>query len=318
MPAGPSFKTAAAGDARRLVARLRFRHLHLLVELQRVGSLRAAAALLNLTQPALSKSLAEIESAFGFALFVRGARGLAPTERGTVAIRGAHLLLEELAHITMEAAGQPPVTVLRIGAPPFVAQGYLPEVFARAGRLGLQARFHLTEERVPLLVQLLLDGKLDALVTSYPPKMPEADGQALHYEKLFDADFAVIAPAAHPLVRARKLGWARLAQERWIMPAPSSMVRRMMDDVFLRQGLIAPVPVIESTSPVTNYRLVAAGLGIGAVPGASLRGMRADGLVKALRVTPPISPGPVALIHRAHADPVRLALVRRMLGLNEN
>jgi len=55
-------KLLPSSDARHLVARLRFRHLRLLVELDRGGSLRAAAAALNLTQPGLSKALAEVES----------------------------------------------------------------------------------------------------------------------------------------------------------------------------------------------------------------------------------------------------------------
>ncbi|MCZ8256408.1 MAG: LysR family transcriptional regulator, partial [Polaromonas sp.] len=84
----------ALRETERLVARLRFRHLRLITELQRGGSLRAAAQALNLTQPALSKALAEIEGAFGFALFTRTARGLTPTPQGVVALRGAALLLE--------------------------------------------------------------------------------------------------------------------------------------------------------------------------------------------------------------------------------
>ncbi|RZL88036.1 MAG: LysR family transcriptional regulator [Variovorax sp.] len=307
--------TEASLEARRLVARLRFRHLLLLIELQRGGSLRAAAAVLNLTQPALSKALGEVEAAFGFALFTRSARGLAPTPRGEIAIRGAAFLLEELAHVGAEASAEPAVTVLRIGAPPFVAQGYLPEVFARLIGPEARVRVQLLEERVPLLVQSLLEGRLDALITSYPTEMPEAAGQPLHYEKLFDADFAVIAPPAHPLARARRVDWQRLSKERWIMPAPSSMVRRMMEEVFRREGVMAPVPVIESTSPVTNLRLVAAGLGLSAVPDATLRSAQAIGSVKRVRVHPPIPPGPVALIHRAAPGNPRLALLREALGL---
>ncbi|WP_077002312.1 LysR family transcriptional regulator [Variovorax sp. KK3] len=306
----------SAPDLRRLVARLRFRHLQLLVELQRGGSLRAAAGVLNLTQPALSKALGEVESAFGFALFTRNPRGLIPTPRGEIAIRGAALLLEELAHVGAEASAEPSVTVLRIGAPPFVAQGYLPQLFERLVGDGMRVRVQLMEERVPLLVQTLLQGKLDALITSYPTEMPDAAGQPLMYEKLFDAEFAVIAPATHPLARARRVAWAQLADERWVMPAPSSMVRRTIDNVFRRAGLVAPVPVIESTSPVTNLRLVAAGLGLSAVPATMLEGADAAAVarVKRVRVDPGIPPGPVALIYRADPANPRLVPLRKALA----
>jgi len=304
-------------ETRRLIARLRFRHLNLLVTLRDGGSLRAAAAVLNLTQPALSKALAEVEGAFGHALFTRSARGLAATPRGEIVVRGAALLLRELAHVGAEASAEPAVTVLRIGAPPFVAQGTLPDVFTRLLEGDARVRLQLQEERVPLLVQSLLEGRLDALVTSYPTEMPEADGQQLRYEKIFEAAFAVIAPADHPLARARKVDWQRLGAARWIMPARTSMVRRMMDEVFRREGVLPPQPVIESTSPFTNLRLVAAGLGIGAVPESTLRMTHgSDAQVKRVRVHPPIPPSPVALIWRdvPHGNP-RVQLLRQALGL---
>ncbi|XXQ56132.1 LysR family transcriptional regulator [Xenophilus aerolatus] len=80
---------SAPAALRRLLGRLRFRHLQLLVALDRGGSLRAAAAVLHLTQPALSKALGEVESAFGFKLFTRGARGLTPTPQGALVVQGA-------------------------------------------------------------------------------------------------------------------------------------------------------------------------------------------------------------------------------------
>ncbi|MCY7318138.1 MAG: LysR family transcriptional regulator, partial [Ramlibacter sp.] len=86
-------------ETERLITRLRFRHLRLIAELERGGSLRAAAQALNLTQPALSKALGELEGAFGFPLFTRTARGVTPTAQGQRVLRGAGMLLSELAHL---------------------------------------------------------------------------------------------------------------------------------------------------------------------------------------------------------------------------
>src|SRR5688572_22956973 len=113
-------------DAVRLAARLRFRHLQLLLALRDGGSLRAAAQAMNLTQPALSKALGEIETSFGVPLFERTARGLTPTARGLVALDGAALLLAQLGHVQQDVAAATPAPTLRVGAPPFVAHGYLP------------------------------------------------------------------------------------------------------------------------------------------------------------------------------------------------
>ena len=300
----------------RLVTRLRFRHLRLITELRRCGSLRAAALVLNLTQPALSKALGELEAAFGFALFTRTARGLTATAQGEIAVRGASMLLQELAHLRAEAAaGDSVAALVRVGAPPFVAQGYLPAVLARLAQRNPPVRVQLLEERVPMLLEALAGGRLDALVTSYPAQMPALDGMQLRFEKLFDADFFVIAPPSHPITRARQVNWQRLADEPWVMPAPASMLRRLIDESFMRAGLVPPVPVIESTSPVTNVQLVAAGIGLSAAPSATVGHDLSIGRVKRVRASPPMTPGPVALIFRAGAANPRVALLREALAL---
>ncbi|MBI5276403.1 MAG: LysR family transcriptional regulator [Burkholderiales bacterium] len=302
-----------ATDPARLASRLRFRHLQLLLQLERGGSLRAAAQALHLTQPALSKALAEIESAFGCTLFERTPRGLSPTGRGQVALRGAALLLQELAHVQREVTAEA-AAVLRVGAPPFVAHGYLPKVFARLLALQPGVQVELMEERVPLILQALVDGRLDALVTSYPAVMPETQGVKLRFENLFDANFAIIAPPDHPLARGRPVRWAALAREDWIMPAPSAMVRRVLDDTFRREGCEPPVPRVESTSPITNQHLVAAGIGLSVVPASSVGTALKLKLVARVAASPPLAAGPVALVSRAEPANARVDLLRRALG----
>lgn len=317
MPSPVPSPAADSRDTERLVSRLRFRHLTLITELQRGGSLRAAAEVLNLTQPALSKALAEVEGAFGFALFTRTARGLTPTAQGSVALRGAVMLLEELAHLRREAASsESAIATLRIGAPPFVAQGHLPDVLKKLAMREPPVRVHLLEERVPVLMQALLQGEVDALISSYPMHMPEPGHAELRYEKLFEVEFTLIAPQGHPLARARQVSWERLAQEPWVMPARTSMARRVIEDSFMRAGVVPPVPVIESTSPVTNVQLVAAGIGLSIAPDmTALRHAQNMNLVKRVRASPAIPPGPVALIYRAAVANPRVALLREVLGL---
>lgn len=300
--------------ARRLASRLRFRHLQLLLALEEGSSLRAAAQALNFTQPALSKALAEIEGAFGLPLFTRTARGLTPTPQGRAALRGARLLLQELEHVQQEAtAAACAAAVVRIGAPPFVAHGHLPAVIARLAAATPRVHVELLEERVPLLMQALAEGRVDALVTSYPPPAPDGSAGALRYEKLFDTDYAVIAPPGHPVAGLRRVDWPTLARYDWILPARTSMVRRMVEDTFMRGGAMPPLPVVESTSPVTNVQLVAAGIGLGVVPLATLH-HAGQSLVVRVPARPAIGPGPVGLISRAGPDNPRLALVREALA----
>ncbi|MFZ4478863.1 MAG: LysR family transcriptional regulator [Rhodoferax sp.] len=298
----------------RLVGKLRFRHLKLLVILRSSGSLHAAAAQLNQTQSALSKSLGEIESAFGSPLFTRSPRGLAPTARGQIAIDGAALLLRELEHVGGEVMNEPATSVLRIGAPPFVAHGYLPKVMASLLRHTPSLRLQLLEERAPVLFDSLLAGKLDALLTIYPPDLFQVKGESLKVEKLFDAQFVVIAGHDHPLTRRRSVSWERLGEVSWVVPSQGSMLRRVVEESFHRAGLRAPTPRIESTSPTTNLQLVAAGLGVGVVPLQTLLASEAKGLVKPIRVMPGLTSVPVALITREGIDNHRVKLLREALS----
>ena len=304
----------ATEQARRLAARLRFRHLQLLLALEEGGSLRAAALQLNFTQPALSKALTEVEGAFGLPLFTRTARGLTPTPQGRVALRGARLLLQELAHVQDEAAAAARgAAVVRIGAPPFVAHGHLPAVIARLAAATPPVHVVLLEERVPLLVQALSEGRVDALVTSYPPPAPDGSIGGLRYEKLFESAYAVIARPQHPVAGLRRVDWPTLAGHDWILPPQASMVRRLVDDTFMRSGTVPPLPVVESTSPVTNMQLVAAGIGLAVVPLATLS-HAGHGLVVRVPATPAIAPGPVGLIVRAGPEHPRLGLLREALA----
>src|SRR3984893_9585838 len=95
----------------------------------------ACASAINLTQPALSKALKEVEAMLGFRLFNRGARGLQKTAQGEIVMHGAILMLREVEHLHAEARSAGPdgrvAGILRLGAPAFLSVSLLPRVMAR-------------------------------------------------------------------------------------------------------------------------------------------------------------------------------------------
>jgi len=299
-----------------MAGRLRFRHLELVQVLERTGSLRAAAGVLHQTESALSKALRETEAMLGCALFERTRRGLRPLPEGRIVVRGAALLMAELAHLQEEvltARGRADA-VLRVGAPPFLAISVLPAVFERLLQREPPVHVRLTEERVPRLYEALLAGDLDALVTTILAEPPEAQGAKLRYEKLFESEIVVIAPGKHALARQRAVPWAKLASEPWILPRRDTFVRRLADDMFLRAGNLAPRPVIESSNPLTNVKLVAAGLGLGVIPAPVAMEGESAGSVRRVHTSPAIPTVPVALVTRGDANP-RAVLLREALAL---
>lgn len=301
---------------RQLTGKLRFKHLQLLVTLERMGSLHATASELKLTQPTLSKALHEVESAFGLPLFTRGARGMHPTTVGVLAVRGAERLLRELSHLVAETMTEPAGSVLHLGAPPFVAVAYLPRLLQtlRARQPGVRVR--LQEDLTPMLVQALLHKGLDALFTSFSRELNEIAHPRLHYEKLFEVESAVIASPRHPLAQATGVCWSELQSERWILPEQNSCTRRGVDDAFARAGCLSPTPVVESAHPGTNVRLVSEGLGLSAVPVDTLRLAEAAGEVVRLKLQAPLALSSVGLIYRAvQAQDAKIHWLRDALGL---
>lgn len=285
-----------------LVSRLRFRHLRMLVELQRCGSIGKAASALHLTQPALSKMLKEVEEAFGFALYKRGPQGLAATAQGLTVLQGAGVLLQELGHVQQAAqvSVQQPVAVLHLGAPSAVAAGTLPAVLARLHASGAPVLVHLREEPVPALFEALLAGELDALLTSFTSAaLARAGSGQLVYERCVQHAYVVIAPPGHRLAKRRKVEWPDLLAERWVLPEAGLLARQGLEAHFLQAGTGVPQPVITSNHPATNVQLVAAGLGISAVPQSAMEADERAGRVVRLRVSMQSRRVPTALVYRA-------------------
>lgn len=285
-----------------LVGRLRFRHLRMLVELQRCGSIGKAAACLHLTQPALSKTLKEVEGAFGFEIYRRGPRGLQATIQGQAVLQGAAVLLAELGHVHEAALAsvEQPWAVLHLGAPPTVAMGILPSVLARLRAGVIPVRVRLREDPVPVLFDALVAGELDALLTSFTPAAFAARGPVrLVYERCVDHAYAVIAPATHRLAARRTVAWQDLLQETWILPDPALLARQGLESHFLQAGIAVPEPAITSNSPATNVQLVAAGLGISAVAESMTGAEERLGRIARLRVPLGSRRVPTALVYRA-------------------
>ena len=112
-----------------LRSNLKLRHLQMLVALDQFRHLGRTAEFLSLTQPAVSKTLAEIESMFGLPLFERSTRGTEPTAAGASVVRFARLVLagyertrEEIAAEASGAMGRTSVGAMVAATPVLLAQ----------------------------------------------------------------------------------------------------------------------------------------------------------------------------------------------------
>lgn len=235
-----------------LVRRLRLRHLELLVALADAGTMRAAATRLHLSQPALSKMLAEIEAGFEARLFERSSHGLAANALGDAVVYRARVILGELLR------GKDEVDALRTGAVGVLRLGTL-SVTAAVPRAVVQlrrrlpgARVQILEGRVRDMVQRLLDGELDCVFGAITPELLTSDLLALlKPEVLLKDELCVLCAQGHALSRRRKLSWAELRAQPWVAPPKDTLIRQALMTAFLDAGVQPPEPAIEVLSSVT-------------------------------------------------------------------
>src|SRR5690606_31076680 len=166
-------------DLDHLVRRLRLRHLDLLVALAEVGTMRAAASRLHLSQPAISKMLAEAEDALGARLFERSPQGVVPTPAGAAAVHRARVVMGELAHARdeVEAIHRGASAVLRVGA--FSVTAAVPAAVVQLRQRMPGAAVHIHEGRVNELIQRLLDGDLDCVFGALTTELLTSDRLSL-------------------------------------------------------------------------------------------------------------------------------------------
>jgi DNA-binding transcriptional LysR family regulator len=224
---------------------LKTRHLVLLVELGKHGSIQRAAEAAHLTQPAASKLLAELEYALGVQLVERRARGVTPTWYGEVMIRRAGAALAE-----MDAAHQEVMELLSglsgkvtIGTVMTPSTGLVPQAVTLLKSRHARLQVAISVDTSKMLLQRLRNGELDMMIGRILDSESAAE---LNFEALTDEPHSLIARAGHPLAQRKGLALADLAQEAWILPPAGSILRDRLTAMFLSHGLDQPAEVVET------------------------------------------------------------------------
>jgi DNA-binding transcriptional LysR family regulator len=254
----PRHSSISRDPADYLFRRLRLRHLQLLTLLDETGSVRGAAQGLSLSQPAVSKMLSEVESAFGLRLFDRGRRGVQANAHGRAAIYRARVALNELKGAAQDMQSmQGGGALLRLGTLSITE-------IVPAAVLQLLARLPgshvlIREGQAHELVAQLLDAELDCVFGALGPASLESQSVAeLNVDVISEDHLCVLFNTAHPLTTKRRIQWRDLQGQRWVAPPRSTVLRQAFIAAFSNLGLAAPVPTVEVTSPVTTRALIAA------------------------------------------------------------
>lgn len=260
--------TFKPGDVvRKLIGRLKMRHLALLLQIQKQGSLTRVAELMATSQPAVTHALADLEEMFGTPLFERSPRGMTATPLGNIVLARARAMLHDLDLLTldMEALASGRAAHLHIGAIPFISGQLLSAAIQRTlpGEQQLTVTIHNgTSEQ---LLALLRDHAIDFVIGRPSASM---NMQGVSHEVLYQQHPRLIASRglAGRLSR-RRLDWNELAGLDWILGPRNTSMREQVSDIFLRAGLSPPAPIVESyASKLVGEMIVANDRAVSIVP----------------------------------------------------
>lgn len=226
---------------------VKFRHLRTLVEVARQQSVGRAAEVLHVSQPAVTKTLRELEAAVGAKLIERDGRGIRFTQYGEVFLGHAGASLAAIQRgidsvVRARANSEPP---LRVGALPTVSARIMPGAIEQflALRSGTPIKI-VTGENVALLEQLRL-GELDLVVgrLAAPEQM-----KGLNFAHLYAERVVFAVRKGHPLLSSRRLDFSRIRDFTVLMPTEGSIIRPFVERFLIAHG-IADIPVeIETIS----------------------------------------------------------------------
>src|SRR2546423_3342831 len=137
----------------RLERRMKLHNLHVLMTVVQTGSMGKAAERLNTVQPAISRSIAELEHTLGVRLLDRHRQGIEPTEYGRALLDGGVAVFDELRQTVknIEFLADPTAGEVRIGCNPFLATSFVTAVISRLSRHCPRIVFHLMANRVQAL-----------------------------------------------------------------------------------------------------------------------------------------------------------------------
>lgn len=270
-------------SAQNLLNRLRLRQVALLLEVRAHGTLRAAAALLGMTQPAATNMLKELETALGVKLFEREGRGLRATAAGAAVMGHFDGLSGSMAALArdledLRAGGGGSLAVGSILAP---SPTLLTRTVVQIKREQPRLRLSVLTETSDRLLDLLEQGTLDLVIG----RMAEGHAHRDYQSRVLEGEpLSVVVGPQHALARVRRISLQALAGEPWVLQPRESPMREVLELEFRLHGLDTPRDLVETASILTTIFLIGEAPMVAVVPASLAARYAAKGLVRVLPV----------------------------------
>jgi DNA-binding transcriptional LysR family regulator len=290
----------------RIERRLKLHDVRVLMSVVQAGSMSKAAERLGTAQPALSRSIAELEHALGVRLLDRGPRGVEPTAYGRALVKRGVAVFDELRQGVndIEFLADPTAGELRIGGTEAIAAGPVLVAIDRLSRQYPRISVHLMTGNIEKLCDELTARNIEIAIVGIAK--PIVDPQ-LVVEKLFDDVYVVAAGAQNPWTRRRRVQLADLVNDPWVLLPYDTLSGTLIAQAFRANGLEPPRATVFAQSLNMRNRLLATDRFLGALPGFSLRLPGRHPSLKALPVELRSTRRPIAIITLKNRTPSPLA-----------
>lgn len=265
---------------------LKFGHMRMIAALEQNGSISAAAAALNISQPAASRMIAEMEAILDARLLERMARGVALTPYGQALARRARSILAELREAERE------ISDIRTGKGGTV---HLGAVTAPAVELAVPAIRELREHfpRIEVNVQVeasnilareLIAARHDFIIA----RIPEGMNPRLFESRIVGSEKAcLVVRRGHPLLGKASVSLGDTLDFDWVLQPAGSLLRRTIEQHFIRFNTPLPERVLNTGSLLLTFVMIARSNAIAPVSVEVANFVRSDeGLAGAIEVLP--------------------------------
>jgi DNA-binding transcriptional LysR family regulator len=278
----------------RIGRRIKLRDLHILLAVVNSGSMTKAARHLSVSNPVVSKAVADLERALGVRILERSAHGIETTVYGRALLDHGLAAFDELRQAVkrIESISDPAAGELTVGTTNAIATSFVPAVIARLSRRYPRIAVNLIAGEASMGSRALGERNVDmAILRIHKPVEPRMQSEVL-YEDIY----VVAAGAQTGWARRRRAELADLIEEPWALPSPDSLVGSAFEKVFLASGLDYPRAAVSTYSMPARAALVASGHFLSILPFSVTRFPATQSAIKALPVNLPSMRRPVALI----------------------
>jgi DNA-binding transcriptional LysR family regulator len=271
------------------------RDLHILLAVVQTGSMAKAATQLSISQPAVSKAIADMEHVLAVRLLERSPQGVKPTRYGEALVRRGGAVFNELSQgiKEIEFLADPTVGELRIGATDPIAATILAPIMNRLSLQHPRVAFHVVTGDLTTLLQEIADRNIELAISRWNERV-ELDGMST--EILFHDAYAVVAGALNPRTRQRRVKLSELLQEPWVMPPYDTFQGEQNAAAFRASGVEPPRQTVATLSLNLRNVLLATGRFLTILPSFTLALSDKSSPLRALPVALPKTRRPIGII----------------------